>query len=86
MACASLYGRNAWFRDQLADDNLEYDADVPCNSRVYLEEPQIGVPQNKRGKKATKERVLSPKARRVDRLRDHPDDRVRRYVEELEAQ
>lgn len=73
VACDSLYGRSTWFRDQLADANLEYYADIPCNTRIYLEQPHIGVPQNKRGKQATKERVLSPKPLRVDRLRTHPD-------------
>ncbi len=73
VACDSLYGRSTWFRDQLAAANIEYYADVPCNTRIYLEKPQIGLPQNKRGKRATRERVVSPKALRVDRLRDHPD-------------
>jgi SRSO17 transposase len=73
VACDSLYGRSTWFRDQLADANIEYYADVPCNTRVYLEKPQIGVPQNKRGQPATKERVVSPKALRIDRLRNDPD-------------
>ncbi len=73
VACDTFYGRSAPFRDQLSDNNIEYYADVPCNTRVYLEEPQIGVPQNKYGKRATKKRVLSPKAFRVDRLPEHPE-------------
>ncbi len=71
VACDTLYGRSTAFRDQLAAENIEYYADVPSNTRVYLEKPQIGVPQNKRGKKAHKQRVLSPKAMRVDQLRRH---------------
>ena len=78
VACDSLYGRSTWFRDQLADDGIEYYADVPSNTRIYLEKPQIGVPQNKRGKKATKKQVLSPKSLRVDRLRNHPETFWRR--------
>ena len=73
VACDSLYGRSTWFRDQLAAANIEYYADVPCNTRVYLAKPQIGIAQNKRGKPATTEQVLSPKPIRVDRWRDHPD-------------
>lgn len=73
VACDTLYGRNTGFRDQLTAENMEYYADVPCNTRVYLEQPQIGLPQNKRGKTAIQERVLSPKALRVDRLRDRSD-------------
>lgn len=73
VACDTLYGRSTSFRDQLAGEHIEYYADVPCNTRVYLEQPKIGTPQNKRGKKATQQRVLFPKAIRVDRLRHHPD-------------
>jgi len=73
VACDTLYGRSSWFRDQLADDKIEYYADVPCHTRVYLEQPQIGVPANRPGKPATKEKVLSPKAMRVDRLGKHAD-------------
>ena len=73
VACDTFYGRSDWFRDQLADAGIEYYADIPSNRRIYLEKPQIGVPKNKRGKPATKKRVLLPKAFRVDQLRTHPD-------------
>jgi len=69
VACDTLYGQSAWLRDQLDEENIEYYADVPANTRVYLDEPQLGIPQNKRGKKAKQARVLSPKAYRVDQLR-----------------
>jgi len=72
VACDTFYGRSSWFRDQLAEDKIEYYADVPSNTRVYLEQPAIGVPQHKRGRKAVKARVLSPKALRVDQFRQHP--------------
>lgn len=80
VACDTLYGRSTWLRDQMTQAGIEYYADVPANTKVYLSEPQIGVPANKRGRKARKERVLSPKAYRVDRLRDHPDS-VWQHVE-----
>ena len=73
VACDTLYGRSSAFRDQLAAENIEYYADVPSNTRIYLEPPAVGIPRNKRGRKASKERVLSPKALRVDQLRHHPD-------------
>ena len=73
VACDTFYGRDSKFRDQLADEGIEYYADVPCSTRVYLEKPQIGVPTNKYGKSATKKQVLSPKPIRVDKLRTHPD-------------
>jgi SRSO17 transposase len=71
VACDTLYGRSAWLRDQLDEAHIEYYADVPANTRIYLDEPQIGIPQNKRGQKAQHARVLSPKAYRVDQLRQH---------------
>jgi SRSO17 transposase len=71
VACDTLYGQSIWLRDQLDEEDMEYYADVPADTRVYLSEPQIGIPQNKRGPKAKRPRVLSPKALRVDQLRRH---------------
>jgi SRSO17 transposase len=73
VACDTLYGQSTWFRDALDEEHIEYYADVPANSQVYLSEPHIGIPQNKRGKKAQQTRVLSPQAYRVDQLRHHVD-------------
>lgn len=73
VAYDSHYGRSAWLRDQMSAASLEYYADVPADTNVYLQPPVIGVPQNKRGKKAHKRRVLSPRAVRVDSLRHDPD-------------
>jgi SRSO17 transposase len=69
IACDSHYGRSTWLRDQMTAAGLEYYADVPADTKVYLQPPVIGIPQNKRGKKAEKQRVLSPRAVRVDSLR-----------------
>jgi SRSO17 transposase len=73
IACDSHYGRSAWLRGQMAAAALEYYADVAANTQVYLQPPVMGIPQNKRGKKAQKRRVLSPQAVRVDSLRRDPD-------------
>lgn len=72
VACDGLYGRSFWFRSQLAAADIEYYADVPINTKVYLSQPEIGIPTNNRGRKATNPRVLSPRAYRVDQLRQHP--------------
>jgi SRSO17 transposase len=72
VAFDTLYGRNPWLRDQVASVGLEYYADVPANTLVYLQPPVIGIPNNKRGPKAQKRRVLSPRAVRVDSLRHDP--------------
>jgi SRSO17 transposase len=47
--CDSLYGRSGAFRDELAQEGFEYYADVPHNTQVYLERPQIFYPLTKRG-------------------------------------
>jgi SRSO17 transposase len=73
VAFDTLYGRNPWLRDQVGRAGLEYYADVPANSQVYLQAPTIGLAQNQRGPKAQQQRVLSPRSRRVDALRHDPD-------------
>jgi SRSO17 transposase len=66
IAFDSLYGKNPWLRDQIAAAGREYYADVPAQTTVYLSQPVIGWPQNKRGRKAKHQRVLSPRPYRVD--------------------
>ena len=68
VAFDTLYGQNPWLRDQIAGVGLEYYADVPASLRVYLERPVIGWPQPKRGRKAKQQRVLSPRADRVEQI------------------
>lgn len=50
VGCDTLYGRNSRFRADLDAAGLLYMADVPCNTQVYLSEPQVGVPQTPSGK------------------------------------
>jgi SRSO17 transposase len=60
--CDSLYGRSSPFRHALREENLLYMADVPQNLRVYLEQPEIGIPQPKpakKGRKVEKPQVLN---------------------------
>jgi len=68
VACDTFYGRDGWFRATLAADNFEYMAEVPVSQRVYLSEPTIGLPTNKKGPKAEHICVLSPHADRVDKV------------------
>ena len=56
--CDSLYGRKGWFRDQLAQMKLEYYADVPNDTRVYLEKPIVYFPLTKSGKPAQKHEIV----------------------------
>ena len=50
--CDALYGRKGWFRDQLAALTIEYYADVPENTRLYLEKPLVRCLLTKQGKPA----------------------------------
>jgi len=73
VGCDGGYGRDGGFRLALDQDQFQYMADVPSNQRVYLSEPQLGLPTHKKGRKAEHERVLSPNAYRVDQVRDLAD-------------
>src|SRR5262249_13064773 len=54
-----LYGRSHWLRRKMSSAGLVYCADIPVDTQVYLEKPVVGVPANKKGRRATKPRVLS---------------------------
>lgn len=73
VGCDTFYGRDGQFRAELDTRQFEYMADVPVKQRVYLSEPGLGLPTNPKGRKAEHERVLSPKAYRVDKVRDVAD-------------
>ena len=60
VACDGLYGRSFELRQKMDQAGIEFYADVPANTQVYLSEPKIGIPLNKRGRKAKKQTVLSP--------------------------
>lgn len=49
--CDSLYGRSSPFRQALWQEQLLYMAEVPSNLRVFLEQPVVGIPEAKPGKK-----------------------------------
>lgn len=56
------YGRDGDFRDQIAAKGTWYMLSIPCNTDVYLSEPQLGVPQKpagQRGPACRNERVLT---------------------------
>ncbi len=39
--CDTLYGRSGWLRDELHQLEVQYYADIPCNTTLYLEKPQV---------------------------------------------
>ena len=72
VAVDGLYGRSFWLRQHMDQAGIEFYADVPANTQVYLSEPQIGIAQHKRGPKATEPSVLSPQPHRIEHLPVHP--------------
>jgi SRSO17 transposase len=72
VAMDDLYGRNAQLRRRLEDAQLEYYGDVPENTVVYLDKPQIIYPLTKRGKPSKNYQVVAKHRYEVRELRQHP--------------
>jgi SRSO17 transposase len=68
--CDSLYGRSGWLRDEFAELEMEYYADIPEDTTVYIEPPLLTWPLTKRGKRASKPEV-SGLAYKVKALKSH---------------
>jgi SRSO17 transposase len=51
VACDELYGRSGWLRARLDEAKLAYLANVPANTRVYLTEPRLGIPDRPPGRR-----------------------------------
>jgi SRSO17 transposase len=54
------YGQQAWLLSRLEAEQIEYMAEIPVDTRVYLAPPAVGIParQGTRGRKPSKIRVL----------------------------
>ena len=39
--CDTLYGRSGWLRDELDKRQVQYYADIPCDTHLYLEKPLV---------------------------------------------
>lgn len=59
VAMDDLYGRNVRLRQQLDTAGIEYYGDVPVNTTVYLERPQVQYVPRKRGKGKPPKRQVS---------------------------
>lgn len=53
-----LYGRNESLRQNLDAAGIEYYGDVPANTKVYLEKPQIIYPLTKRGQPSQTAQII----------------------------
>lgn len=69
--CDSLYGRKGWLRDQFDQLGVQYYADVPEDTQVYLEEPQVTWPITSQGQR-TKAPQINGIVYPVKALREHP--------------
>lgn len=55
--CDSLYGRSGWLRDEFRGLEMEYYADIPEDTTVYVQPPLVTWPLTKQGKRASKPEV-----------------------------
>ena len=64
------YGEQPWLLTQLEENDVVYVADVSCNIRVYLEYPEVVLPERdgNRGRLPTKLKVLQGKPLEVREL------------------
>lgn len=61
VACDTLYGRDWQFRADVDAQAVQYAAQVPATTRVYLREPRVGVPtkRGRMGRPRTRSKVIS---------------------------
>lgn len=68
-----LYGRNNVLRERLDQANLEYYGDIPANTTVYLDKPQIIYPKTKRGKRSKRPKIVAKRQYEARQLLHHSD-------------
>lgn len=73
VAMDDLYGRNARLRKSLDDAQIEYYGDIPENTIVYLDKPQIIYPITKRGKPSKSYQIVAKQRYQARELLHHPD-------------
>lgn len=66
-----LYGRKKKLRKDMDDAGIEYYADVPANTVVYLDKPRVVYPKTKRGKRSKRPKIVARKRYEVRDLRQH---------------
>jgi SRSO17 transposase len=68
VAMDDLYGRNNKLRCQLDQEGIEYYGDVPANTTVYLDKPEIVYPLTKRNKPSKRPRIQAQQKCQVQDL------------------
>ena len=74
VGCDTLYGRSTWLRRKMECAGLVYMADIPVDTKVYLERPRVGVPRDKAGRQGRA-------CKRVCVLSSHKPVEVRRVAQ-----
>ena len=69
--CDSLYGRQGWLRDEFDRLGIEYYADIPEDSQVYLKPPLVRPKLNKKGN-PTKQLKVIGQVYHVKNLKNDP--------------
>jgi len=68
-----LYGRNDVLRQRLDQANIEYYGDIPANTTVYLDRPEIVYPKTKRGKPSKQPHIVAEQRYEARQLLHHPE-------------
>ncbi len=72
----SFYGEQPWLLNELDKEGIKYIADIPCDTRVWLDKPDVGIPQKNgiHGRNPTIKKVIGKDSpRRVDYLANELD-------------
>jgi len=72
VAMDDLYGRSGALRQNLDGASIEYYADIPANTIVYLDQPQVIYPKTKRGKPSKRPKIVAQHRFPVRDLLQHP--------------
>lgn len=72
VAMDDLYGRNNQLRKQLNDVGVEYYGDIPKNTGMYLDKPQIVYPLTRRGQPSRRYQVIAKHRYTAAELLKHP--------------
>jgi len=73
VAMDDLYGRNGELRKRLEEAEIEYYGDIPANTVMYLDRPQIVYPITKQGKPSKHYRIVAKHRYTATELLKHPN-------------
>jgi SRSO17 transposase len=68
-----LYGRNDVLRKHIDQAGIEYYGDIPANTTVYVDQPQIIYPRTKRSKRSKRPQIVAQRRYEARQLLHHPE-------------